>query len=107
MASRSSHGRRRSCCLAANLSAFHGLGPFIERRFAHGHRFGVAAAQVFGQVHAIVGAQRLVAKDVDAIALEGATRDQLLDAMVADHAVADNDKRLLRLGGGHEISPKA
>ncbi len=63
----------------------------VERRVAHGQRLGIAAAEVFGQVHAVVGALAFLAEHVDAIALQGTHGDQLLDAVVADHAVADDD----------------
>ncbi|MNQ76391.1 hypothetical protein D3C85_912280 [compost metagenome] len=66
----------------------------VEAGFTQGQRLGIAAAEVFGKVHAIVGAQRFFAEDLDAIALQRAAFDQLLDAMMADHAIADDDQRL-------------
>ncbi|KPW90939.1 Uncharacterized protein ALO75_05421 [Pseudomonas syringae pv. coryli] len=67
-------------------------GLFIDRHLTHGQRFGVAAREVFGQVHAVVGALCFLAKDVDAIAFECAACDQLLDAMMPDHAITDDDQ---------------
>ncbi|MCY1291837.1 hypothetical protein D9M69_403970 [compost metagenome] len=69
-------------------------GALVQRRLAEGQRFGVAAGEVFGKVHAVVGAQRLLAEHVDPVAIQRAALDQLLDAVVADHAVADDDQRL-------------
>ncbi|MNV62528.1 hypothetical protein D3C71_1550770 [compost metagenome] len=73
---------------------------FIEGGIAHRHGFGVAAIQVFGQVDAVVGAARFLAIDVDAIALKRALGDQLFDAMVAHHAVADHHQGLQGIGSG-------
>jgi hypothetical protein len=42
----------------------------------------------------VVGALALFAEHMHLEALEGATADQLFDAMVADHAVADDDQSL-------------
>ncbi|RMS72185.1 hypothetical protein ALP62_05513 [Pseudomonas syringae pv. aceris] len=67
-------------------------GLFVDRHLAHGQRFGVAACEVFGQVHAVIGALCFLAKDVDAIAFECAACDQLLDAMMPDHAITDDDQ---------------
>jgi hypothetical protein len=71
---------------------------FIQRRVAQRHRFGVASVQVFGQVHAVVGAAAFFAVDVDAVARKRAAGDELFDAMVAHHAVADDDEGLQRIG---------
>jgi hypothetical protein len=43
-------------------------------------------------VHPVVGALALFAEHMQLEALECATADQLFDAMVADHAVADDDQ---------------
>ncbi|MCY1358384.1 hypothetical protein D9M69_449180 [compost metagenome] len=66
----------------------------VEAGFTQGQRLGVAAAEVLGQMHAVVGTQGLFTEDLDAIAVQRAALDQLLDAMMADHAVADDDQRL-------------
>ncbi|MNQ37592.1 hypothetical protein D3C85_511420 [compost metagenome] len=81
---------------------------FVQRGLAQRHRLGIAPVQVFGQVDAVIGAAGLLAEDVDAIARERAAGDQLLDAMVAHHAVADDNQRLQGIGSGryiHGISP--
>ena len=72
---------------------------FIEGGGAHGQGFGVAAAEVLGQVHAVVGALRLLTEHFDAVVRQGTAGEQLLDAVVADHAVADDDQSLLVSGG--------
>ncbi|MNN66840.1 hypothetical protein D3C81_1824350 [compost metagenome] len=69
-------------------------GALVQLRLAEGQRFGIAAGEVFGEMHAVVGAQRLFAEHMDAVAIQRAALDQLLDAVVADHAVADDDQRL-------------
>ena len=56
--------------------------------------------QVLGQVHAIVGAPALFAEHQDAIARQRAALDQLLDAVMADHAIADDDQGLHGSRGG-------
>ena len=71
----------------------HAVGG-VEIVLAQGQGFGTAAAEVFGQVYAVVGALALFAEHVQFEALVGAAADQLLDAMVADHAVADDDQSL-------------
>ncbi|KAG1242474.1 hypothetical protein G6F65_023002 [Rhizopus arrhizus] len=57
-------------------------------------------------MHAVVGAAGFFAVDVDAIACQRAAGDQLLDAMVPHHAVADHDQGLQGIGSGrcfHEV----
>ncbi|MNC32133.1 hypothetical protein D3C75_804770 [compost metagenome] len=66
----------------------------VEVLLAQGQGFGTAAAEVLGQVHAVVGALALFAEHMHFEALQGAAADQLFDAMVADHAVADDDQSL-------------
>jgi len=63
---------------------------------AHGQRLGVATAEVFGQVHAVIGALALFAEHMQLVAGEGAALDQLFDAVVTDHAVADDDQFFVR-----------
>ena len=72
---------------------------FIEGGGAHGQGLGIAAAEVLGQVHAVVGALRLLTEHFDAVVRQGTAGEQLLDAVVADHAVADDDQSLLVSGG--------
>ena len=62
---------------------------------AHRQRFGIAAAEVLGQVHAVVSALVFLAEDVHVVAGEGVLFDQLFDAVMPDHAVADNDQCLV------------
>ncbi|MDT4860290.1 hypothetical protein FQZ97_948420 [compost metagenome] len=64
----------------------------IQIGFAQGQGLGIAAAEVLGQVHAVVGALALFTEHMHLILLECALLDQLLDAMMADHAVADDDQ---------------
>ncbi|MCY1427555.1 hypothetical protein D9M71_434050 [compost metagenome] len=66
----------------------------VEVLPAQGQGFGTAAAEVFGQVHAVIRALALFAEYPHLEALQGAATDQLFDAMVADHAVADDDQSL-------------
>ncbi len=63
--------------------------------FAHRQRFGIAAAEVLRQVYAIVGALALLAEHVHVVAGEGVLFDQLFDAVMPDHAVADDDQCLV------------
>ncbi len=63
--------------------------------FAHRQRLGIAAAEVLGQVYAIVGALALLAEHVHVVAGEGVLFDQLFDAVMPDHAVADDDQCLV------------
>ncbi|RMU64502.1 Cellobiohydrolase A, partial [Pseudomonas savastanoi pv. glycinea] len=65
---------------------------FVDRHFTHGQRLGIAAGKVFGQMHAVVGTLCFFAKYMDAITLQCAACDQLLDAMVPDHAITDDDQ---------------
>ncbi|MCY1440139.1 hypothetical protein D9M71_564010 [compost metagenome] len=65
----------------------------VQLGFAEGQRLGIAAAEVFGEVHTVVGAQRFLAEHLDAVAVQRAARHQLLDTVVTDHAVADDDQR--------------
>jgi len=58
----------------------------------HRQGFGIAATEVFGQVNPVIGALVFLAIDVDLILTQGAALDQLLDAVVADHTVADDDQ---------------
>ncbi|MNE93417.1 hypothetical protein D3C80_1912680 [compost metagenome] len=77
-------------------------GGLVEAGLAEGQGFGIAAAEVLRQVHAVIGPQRLFAEDLDAVAVQRAAFDQLLDAVVADHAIADDDQRLhIRSGSVH------
>ena len=71
----------------------HAVGV-VEIVLAQGQGLGTTAAEVFGQVHAVVGALALFAENLHLEALQGAAADQLFDAMVADHAVADDDQSL-------------
>ncbi|MCY1343047.1 hypothetical protein D9M69_290550 [compost metagenome] len=74
----------------------------VEAGFAQGQGLGVAAGEVLGEMHTVVGAQRLFAEDFDAIATQCAALDQLLHTVVADHAIADDDQRLhIRSGNVH------
>ncbi|MNI74838.1 hypothetical protein D3C73_1309490 [compost metagenome] len=66
----------------------------IEALLAQRQGFGTAAAEVFRQVHAVVGALALLAEHTQLEARQRAAFDQLLDAMVAHHAVADDDQSL-------------
>ncbi|MNO54084.1 hypothetical protein D3C76_445470 [compost metagenome] len=71
----------------------HAIGV-VEIVLTQGQGFGTAAAEVFGQVHAVIRALALFAEYPHLEALQGAATDQLFDAMVADHAVADDDQSL-------------
>ncbi len=73
-------------------------GACVQFGGAHRQGFGIAPAEVFGEVHAVVGALRLLAEHVDPVVFQRAGREQLLDAVVADHAVADDDQALLVAG---------
>src|SRR5690606_29502318 len=53
---------------------------------------GVASAEVFGKMDPIIGALAFFAEHMNLVALQRATRNQLLDAVMADHAVADDDQ---------------
>ncbi|MCY1250364.1 hypothetical protein D9M72_639980 [compost metagenome] len=61
-------------------------------RVAQGQSFGIAAAEVFRQVHPVVGTLALFTKDLHFEPCQGAALDQLLDAMMADHAVTHDDQ---------------
>lgn len=71
----------------------HAVGG-VELVFAQGQGLGTAAAEVLGKVHTVVGTLALFAEHPHLEALQGAAADQLFDAMVADHAVADDDQSL-------------
>ncbi len=71
----------------------------VQLGTAEGQGFGIAAGEILGEVHAVIGAQRLFAEHMHAVLRQRATLDQLLDAMMADHAVADDDQPLLVCGG--------
>ncbi|MNE10750.1 hypothetical protein D3C80_1034710 [compost metagenome] len=64
----------------------------IQLRIAQGQGFGIAAAEVFREVHPVVGTLAFLTKDLDLETGKGAALDQLLDTMMADHAVADDDQ---------------
>ncbi|MCY1418090.1 hypothetical protein D9M71_336370 [compost metagenome] len=61
-------------------------------RCAHGQGLGIPATEVLGQVHAVVGALAFLAEGVDLVPGQRAALDQLLDAVMADHPVADDDQ---------------
>nr|BFE96938.1 hypothetical protein GCM10020185_74740 [Pseudomonas brassicacearum subsp. brassicacearum] len=69
-------------------------GGLVQRRFAKGQGLGIAAREVLGQVHTVVGTHRLFAEHMHTVMIEGTALDQLLDAVMADHAIADHDQRL-------------
>ncbi|MNO60169.1 hypothetical protein D3C76_507730 [compost metagenome] len=66
----------------------------VETLLAHRQGLGAAAAEVFGEVHTVVGTLAFFTEHPHLEVLQGATLDQLLDAVVADHAVADNHQLL-------------
>src|SRR5690606_29802873 len=59
----------------------------------------IATAEVFGQVHAVVGALRLFTEQVQPVVGQGAALDQLFDTVMAHHAVADDDEVFLCVRG--------
>lgn len=75
-------------------------GLLVQGGRAHGQGFGVAAVEVLGEMHAVIGAQRLFAEYMDLETLQSTIGDQLLDTVVADHAVADDDEARQVRGGG-------
>ncbi|MNZ50940.1 hypothetical protein D3C78_687410 [compost metagenome] len=73
--------------------------PGIQTRGAEGQGFSAAAAEIFGQVHAVVGTLAFLTEHPQLITAQGAAFDQLLDAVMPDHAVADDDQ-FFPLGDG-------
>ncbi|KPY77343.1 hypothetical protein ALO94_201276 [Pseudomonas syringae pv. spinaceae] len=67
-------------------------GLLVQGHFTHGQRFGIAPGEILGQVHTIIGTLRLLAENVNTIMLKRAAFDQLLDAMMTDHAITDDDQ---------------
>ena len=68
---------------------------------ASGELLGLAMLEVFGEVDAIVGGPRLLAKGDDLEVAVGVELDKALAEAMADHAVADDHHRLLSLAN-HE-----
>ncbi|MNH17009.1 hypothetical protein D3C79_766620 [compost metagenome] len=73
--------------------------PGVQARLAQRQGLGIAAAEVFRQVHAVVGTLAFFAEHPHLEATQGTAFDQLLDAVMADHAVADDDQ-FFPLGDG-------
>jgi len=99
-------GRDHFAPLTVNLQHWHtqmqrNARRLIERRFTQGQRLGIAAGEILGKVHTVIGAHRLFTEDVQPIMLKGATLDQLLDTMMSDHAIADHDQRLQFVQSGN------
>jgi hypothetical protein len=52
-------------------------------------------------MHAIIGAHRFFAEHMQVVMIEGTALDQLLDAVMADHAIADHDQCLQLVQGSN------
>ncbi|MND44568.1 hypothetical protein D3C80_354080 [compost metagenome] len=72
----------------------------VQARRRQRQSLGIAATEVFGQVYPVVGALALFTEHPQLEATQGIAFDQLLNAVMANHAVADNDQFFPR-GDGH------
>ncbi len=70
---------------------------------AERQRLGIAPAEVLRQVNAVVGALALFAEHVHLIMGKRTLLDELLDAMVTHHAIADDDQRFFLDRGDERI----
>ncbi|MCY1406856.1 hypothetical protein D9M71_221360 [compost metagenome] len=81
--------------------------PGIQSRSTEGQGFSATAAEIFGQVHAVVGTLAFLTEHPQLITAQGAAFDQLLDAVMTDHAVADDDQLLPRFDAGKPIHTRS
>ena len=82
----------------------------VKIRFTQRQRLGVAAAEVFRQVHPVIGPLAFFAEHMDVIPRQGAQLHQLLNAVVTDHTVTHH-YQCLAVGCRdltlHKLSPLA
>lgn len=59
---------------------------------AERERFGITSGEILREMHAVVGDAAFFAEDMNLVVRGGTQCDQLFDAVMANHAIADDDQ---------------